>query len=151
MRLKSIPQLGTRNPRTGNWDQTDEQRCRPDIDVKKWYLVSDNDKWYTGKFVERWYGWVFHPAAGCISMQIEYIDAIWEIESFPELPVPLATHRPDMVCEVCKSDDVDYFHREDGPEGDPEGIRSDIKCNRCGALHGTCKSGTFLIRKGRIK
>lgn len=57
-----------------------DDRKRTDIDRKKLYLVKYEGTWLIGRFGMQWYGWSFRPNMGSMSMQIEWLNSIYEIK-----------------------------------------------------------------------
>lgn len=82
--LIEVPQLGNIDPKYKHWNQTDEERKRPDIDKTKLYLVKYSGTWLIGRFGMQWYGWNFHPNLGVMSMQIEWLEVIYEIQGLTQ-------------------------------------------------------------------
>lgn len=84
MKLTKLSTLGKWDKKYHVWRQTEEQEKRKDIDPKKLYLVSYNDIWLIGRFHMQWYGWNFEPNLGCMSVQIESLKSIYEIQGLPQ-------------------------------------------------------------------
>lgn len=56
------------------------------IDLKKEYLIRYSGNLYAGRFQTVWFGLVFHPGWGASSMQLDHIEAVWELNT-ETLPV----------------------------------------------------------------
>ncbi len=82
LKLKTvlIPQKGTWDEKYGVWRQTEAEEKRKDISPSKLYLVKYSNTWLLGTFGMQWYGWSFEPNIGSMSMQIEHLQEIHEIE-----------------------------------------------------------------------
>lgn len=81
--LLKIEQKGYLN-RNNFWTQTNEERKRSDICSSKLYLVKYSGTWLIGRFAMQWYGWNFDPNLGVMSMQIEHLEEIYEIQGLEQ-------------------------------------------------------------------
>ncbi len=43
-----------------------------------------NEVWLIGRFGMQWYGWNFSPNIGAMTMQIEWLEKIYEIKGLPQ-------------------------------------------------------------------
>lgn len=84
LRLKKLKMLGHKDPKYCQWRMTDEEMKRKDISPRKMYLVQYNGTWLLGRFGMQWYGWNFDPNLGAMSMQINDLDAIYEVKGLSQ-------------------------------------------------------------------
>ena len=82
--LTKVEQLGRFDDKYKNYRQTSEERKRPDIDRSKIYLTKYSDVWLLGRFYMQHYGWNFQPNLGVMSMQIEWLQEIYEIQGLTQ-------------------------------------------------------------------
>lgn len=79
IKLIELPLLGTENPPYKQRRMTDEEMKRDDIKPTKLYLVCFNGIWLLGRFTMQWYGWFFNPNLGSMGMQVNDLEAIFEV------------------------------------------------------------------------
>jgi len=79
IKLNELPLLGAENPPYKQRRMSKEEMKRNDIDPKKLYLVCYNGIWLVGRFNMQWYGWFFSPNLGSMGMQVNDLEAIFEI------------------------------------------------------------------------
>ena len=84
IKLKEIKQLGKFNTKYKGYRQSNKERKRDDIDSKKLYLVDYGGILLIGRFEMRWYGWNFEPNMGSMSIQIELLNKIYEINGLDQ-------------------------------------------------------------------
>lgn len=79
--LKKLPDLGKWDKKYKVWRQTIEEERRSDIDPKKMYIVTYHGIWLIGRFVMNtsYNAWNFHPNMGSMTMQIEWLEKIYEV------------------------------------------------------------------------
>lgn len=80
LKLKELPLLGEENPPYNQRLMTEEEQKRKDIEKGKMYLVDYDGIWLIGRFTMQWYGWNFNPNLGSMSIQLNNLQAIYEIE-----------------------------------------------------------------------
>lgn len=84
IKLIELKQLGKFDKKYKVWRQTEQEQKRKDIDAKKLYLVKYSGSWLIGRFDMVWYGWNFDPNMGSMSMQIEWLEKIYEIQGLEQ-------------------------------------------------------------------
>jgi len=85
VKFKELPLLGYINPPYNQRRMTDEEMKRTDINRKKLYLVSYDGIWLLGRFGMQWFGWTFHANLGSMSVQVNDLEAIYEVEGLPQI------------------------------------------------------------------
>jgi hypothetical protein len=123
------------------------KRGHPDINSKDTYLCLIDGKYFTGTFSSVWYGWSFNGWHG-VGLQFDPPGTnasgwqqIWKLEA----PKVGKVVHPEDKCEVngCKG----RLKRLNTCVGDPEGIRADRQCRKCGQFYGCSKSSLFKLSK----
>jgi hypothetical protein len=119
----------------------------PDLNSKDTYLCLIDGEYFAGKFSRQWYGWNFD---GCYSSGCQF-DApgsnasrwqkIWKI-SGPKLK---KVKLPEEKCQI--ENCTGRLKILGTCYGDPEGIRSDSRCSKCGQIYGCSKSSLFKMTK----
>lgn len=128
-----------------------KKNSHPDINSKDSYLILHDGQYFAGSFSKTWFGWTFNGWYGT-SLQFDAPNTnascwqqIWKIDG----PKPKKVKFPEEKCTVkgCKG----TLKPLKTCYGDPEGIRGDSKCRKCGTLYGCSKSSLFAISKEKYE
>jgi hypothetical protein len=123
-----------------------EKRGHPGINAKDTYLVLHDGQYLVGQFSEVWFGWSFDGWYAPLQFDPPgYNSSTWQAIWRMEGKKPSKVKHPEDKCLVagCKGRLKTLKTRY----GDPEGIRADRKCRKCGQYYACHKSGLRKMSK----
>jgi hypothetical protein len=130
------------------YNKGERRGLHPEINSKDTYLALVDGDYYAGTFSDVWFGWTFDGWNGT-SLQFDppgtngsSWQMIWKIVSVKK---PRKVRYPEDKCQIngCKG----RLKRLKSCNGDPDGIRADRLCRKCGQFYGCSKSSLFKISK----
>lgn len=127
-----------------------KEHNHPEINDQDTFLCLIDGKYFCGRFSKVWFGWSFDDwYGGPIQFDAPGTNSsawqqVWIINGEK-------THRVRRKSERCTQHGCKGFLSSlETAVGDPEGIRNDLQCNKCGTYFGMSSSSLFKLDGDQI-
>jgi hypothetical protein len=127
-----------------------KEHQHPDINSKDTYLCLIDGRYFTGKFSKVWFGWSFDGWHNDLQFDAPGWNSsgwqqIWKLDG----PQPGKVQHPEDKCQ--NKGCTGRLKTLKTHVGDPEGIRSDLQCRKCGQYYGCTKASIHPMSKSEYE